>query len=107
MMQIKIQFDDVPHLLVLEVASAGNVPPSLFMDIQIKDKMHRYQLRGAAYFGNAHFVSRIITSDMHVWYHDGIETRGVMEYEGKAESCNWSVCRSKTPSAFVYKLLQN
>jgi hypothetical protein len=107
MMQIKIQFDDVPHLLALEVASAGNVQPSLFMDIQIKDKMHRYQLRGAAYFGNAHFVSRIITSDMHVWYHDGIETRGEMEYEGKADSCNWSVCQSKTPSAFVYKLLQN
>ena len=39
-------------------------------------------IRGAIYYGNGHFVSRIISPTGKVWYHDGIETARQCVYEG-------------------------
>ena len=39
-------------------------------------------IRGAIYYGNSHFVSRIISSAGKVWYHDGIETMQQCIHEG-------------------------
>jgi hypothetical protein len=41
-----------------------------------------YRLRGIVYFGSAHFVSRFVTLDGSVWYHDGLNGSG-MQYEGE------------------------
>ena len=39
-------------------------------------------IRGAIYYGNGHFVSRIVSPAGKVWYHDGIETKQQCVYEG-------------------------
>ena len=39
-------------------------------------------IRGAIYYGNGHFVSRIISPTGKVWYHDGIETKQQCIHEG-------------------------
>ena len=39
-------------------------------------------IRGAIYYGNSHFVSRIVTPGGKVWYHDGIETKQHCLHEG-------------------------
>ena len=39
-------------------------------------------IRGAIYYGGAHFVSRIISPTGEVWYHDGIETKRQSFREG-------------------------
>jgi hypothetical protein len=39
-------------------------------------------IRGALYYGNGHFVSRIISPTGKVWYHDGIETKQQCIHEG-------------------------
>ena len=39
-------------------------------------------IRGAIYYGNGHFVSRIVSPAGKVWYHDGIETKQQCVHEG-------------------------
>ena len=39
-------------------------------------------IRGAIYFGNGHFVSRIVSPAGKIWYHDGIETKRQCVQEG-------------------------
>ena len=39
-------------------------------------------IRGAIYYGNGHFVSRIISPAGKVWYHDGVETKRQCVHEG-------------------------
>ena len=39
-------------------------------------------IRGVIYYGNGHFVSRIVSPAGRVWYHDGIETKRHCVHEG-------------------------
>ena len=39
-------------------------------------------IRGAIYYSNGHFVSRIVSPAGRVWYHDGIKTKKRCVYEG-------------------------
>jgi hypothetical protein len=60
---------------------------------------------GVVYFGGSHFVSRIITTEGKVYYHDGMDGpystfEGVFGIEF-AET-RLSTCRGKTPSLALY-----
>ena len=52
-------------------------------------------IRGAVYYSNNHFVSRIISPTGEVWYHDGIETRRQCIHEGYLVDYSEDSLRSK------------
>jgi hypothetical protein len=52
-------------------------------------------IRGAIYYGNGHFVSRIISPAGKVWYHDGIETKQQCIHEGHLVDYNEDNLRFK------------
>ena len=67
---------------------------------------HEYCLRGIIYFGYDHFTSCIITHDNMCWYHDGIITGNVMEYEGYMSSLNdVTECRGRHAGIAIYTLV--
>jgi hypothetical protein len=45
-----------------------------------------YRLAGIVYFGDMHFVARIIRQDGQIWFHDGITTQRNLIYEGSIAS---------------------
>jgi len=62
-------------------------------------------LRGLIYFGEFHFVSRIITLDGKVWFHDGMTTGSSCIYEGTLRKLSnnqlWAK-NKKTLTAVLY-----
>ena len=64
-----------PTLLFLEVASSGPIHPDMVLQLNVQEELCQLQLRGIAYFGGGHFVSRLISSEGHVWFHDGITSQ--------------------------------
>jgi hypothetical protein len=62
-------------------------------------------LRGLIYFGEFHFVSRIITLDGKVWFHNGMTTGSSCIYEGtlrKLSNNQLWVKNKKTLTAVLY-----
>ncbi|KAJ7138718.1 hypothetical protein C8R43DRAFT_893142 [Mycena crocata] len=63
------------------------------------------RLRGIIYAGQAHFTSRVVDSDGHIWFHDGIGTRGRCVLEGNlraVEPMSLHKCGEKKAVAVVY-----
>jgi len=96
----------VPYL-VLDVSAANVFRPNHTLHFKINDETCYYKLRGVVYFGSGHYVSRIITPDSHVWYHDGITTGRTMEYHNLLDNCDLLTCERKVPCAYVYELVPN
>jgi hypothetical protein len=99
----KYQFVTKPCLFVMDTCGAV-VRPDVVLQVRINNEICFYDLRGVTYFGNAHFVSRIITPEGQVWYHDGIETGRTTVLEGLVQNCNLQICRTRTPVAYLYVL---
>jgi hypothetical protein len=94
-----------PTLLFLEVASAGPVHPDPVLQINVQGEVCQLQLRGIAYFGGGHFVSRLISGEGHVWFHDGITSQQSTVYHGLVDDCDLSKCDTKTAAAYVYCMI--
>jgi hypothetical protein len=99
----KFLLSSKPPLFVMSVDGAS-VHPSLVIQVNINNEIASYCLRGIAYIGNGHFVSRIITPEANVWYHDGIESGRNMVLEPPLPQCDLRVCNGKTPAVYVYVL---
>jgi hypothetical protein len=57
-----------------------------------------YNLRGIVYRDGNHFVSRLITKDGKMWYHNGITTGSNCIFEGKLDQIpdnEWLMTSSK------------
>jgi hypothetical protein len=93
--------------LVLDVSSARVFRPNHTLHFKINNETCYYKLRGVAYFGSGHYVSRVITPDSHVWYHDGITTGRTMEYHNMLDACDLQACGTKVPSVYAYELERN
>jgi hypothetical protein len=66
-----------------------------------------YRLIGVVYFGDGHFISRIVSADMNVFAHDGIygahaTAEGVLNTDISEEEL--SSCNNKLPSMAFYAL---
>ena len=105
-LHIRFTLESISPLIILDVSSAHYVRPDPILQVRVHDRPqpHMYHLRGIGYFGGDHFVSRIIKSDGHVWYHDGMETGRSMNYHGLIENYDWRMCRGKKPVIYVYQL---
>jgi hypothetical protein len=72
--------------------------------VRVHNEACQYKLRGIVYFGGGHYVTRVISSDNHVWYHDGIETGRNMRYDGFLANCNLMFCGERSPVIYLYLL---
>ena len=97
-------FQEKPPIIILDVSSANAVQPDHLVYIRVQNEACQYKLRGIVYFGGGHYVTRVISSDNHVWYHDGIETGRSMRYDGSIENCNLDLCRGRSPVIYLYSL---
>jgi hypothetical protein len=105
-LHIRFTLESLSPLIVLDVSSAHHVRPDPILQVRVHDRPqpHLYHLKGIGYFGGDHFVSRIIKSNGHVWYHDGMETSRSMNYHGLVDNYDWKMCRGKKPVIYVYQL---
>jgi hypothetical protein len=69
-----IFYNEVPNIVVLEYPMK-NIQTSHCLEFLTEEgEQQKLTLRGIVYHGGYHFTSRIISSDQHIWYHDGIHT---------------------------------
>lgn len=81
------------------VGSIESAPPCFYLsladssigidtaiNLNIGALRRRYALRGVMYSGEDHFTSRILNPNGDMWYHDGIETGRLSEYEGNVHA---------------------
>ena len=71
-------YTTVPKLMVFEYP---DMDIKTSHSIKFKDKTV-LKLRGIVYHGNNHFTSRIISSEGHIWFHDGMSTGSTCEDDG-------------------------
>lgn len=104
-MDTDLHFVKAPKIIAFNVDPLK--PFILDKDIRISDDSSRntvLTLRGLIYLGNFHFVSRIVTLDGNVWYHDGIETGNTSVFDGTIRQVPrdlWK-CRGKLLTTIIY-----
>ena len=77
-------------------------------EIKLPDESERYRLCGVIYFGQGHFVSRIVDKSGEIWYHDGARTGENVKYEKNILNISnhgWQKARSFDVSAYLYTKL--
>ena len=74
----KTCLDQIPCVFALE--STGAIP-SVQLRLTHGSGAITFNLRGLIYWGNFHFVSRIVDKSGQVWFHDGITTGASCEWE--------------------------
>lgn len=73
------------------------------LEISIRESNFLYRLRGIIYFGDNHFTARIVSNEGTTWFHDGMETREHVIYEGPITTLQTlTTCKGKTASAAIY-----
>ena len=95
------------------LASHGPLPPSginlqVETEIKLPNDGDKYRLCGVIYFGNGHFVSRIIDKSGDIWYHDGASTGENVKYEKNALTISnqgWQKVKSFHVTAYVFTRL--
>lgn len=70
--------DEIPCVIALETKATPNVQ----FHLPHSSGAIPYRLRGLIYFGEFHFVSRIIDRSGQVWFHDGMTTGSSCQWEG-------------------------
>ena len=71
--------------------------------ISIENTETSYKLRGIIYFGDSHFVARVIFDNGMVWFHDGLTTGHNLIYEGMLNNdLLLHQCNGKNAIAAIY-----
>jgi Helitron helicase-like domain at N-terminus/PIF1-like helicase len=69
--------DEIPSVIALETQAR----PSVQFRLSHSLGAINYRLKGLIYWGEFHFVSRIIDNNGQVWFHDGMTTGSSCEWE--------------------------
>ena len=98
------EYIDLPIIISFELKDKSTELNSFVSVKQHTGTAIRYRLAGVVYFGDLHFVARIIRQDGQVWYHDGITTRRNLIYEGSIGSgqIDLSFAHSKDAHTGIY-----
>jgi hypothetical protein len=92
--------------LCIDLSSAtGPVHANRILQVNVQGEICQFQLYAIAYFGAGHFVTRLISSQHHVWFHDGITSGASTVYQGLVNDCDLSVCGTRTPAVYLYALM--
>jgi hypothetical protein len=70
--------DEIPSVIALETKAT----PGVQFRLTHNSGAIAYRLRGLIYWGEFHFVSRIIDRSGQVWFHDGMTTGSSCQWEG-------------------------
>ncbi|KAJ7109034.1 hypothetical protein C8R43DRAFT_1161765, partial [Mycena crocata] len=72
---------DVPPIMLFDI---NHTRLSFTEDLALECTagMIKLRLRGVIYAGQGHFTARVVDTDGHLWFHDGIGTRGRCLSEG-------------------------
>jgi hypothetical protein len=110
---LTLRFTCTPPIIFFNVAdwdlqTNAFLPLSLVM---VDGTPNTYRLCAVIYHGGNHWTSRWVTSNGHVWGHDGQKHRGALESDGKMEEpcgrsklCSLRTYGSRTLSILVYAL---
>jgi hypothetical protein len=76
------RFNQTPSVMAFSISN-DKLTLSKKMKVNIEGSSVVFTLKGIIYFGGYHFTCRMITSDGHIWFHDGISTGSRSQYVGK------------------------
>ena len=77
------KYNSPPRLRVINFShQSQGIKISKSITLESESGPTTLNIRGAIYYGGAHFVSRIVSPTGEVWYHDGIETKRQCFREG-------------------------
>jgi hypothetical protein len=101
----KIHLTDAHPLLMLHVP---------FTDVKINRKIKisgkTLTLKGAVYYGEHHYTSRIVTQEQTVWFHDGMVTGGDIQYQKKKSLAMkdkfFNKCKHNSVTLLIYAIEQ-
>jgi len=99
-----VDYIDLPKIIAFELRDKATVLDAIVSVRQLTGTDLDYRLAGIVYFGDAHFVARIIREDGQIWFHDGITTRRNLIYEGSIGSgqVDLSSAHSKDAHTGIY-----
>ncbi|KAF8874595.1 hypothetical protein BD779DRAFT_1450804 [Infundibulicybe gibba] len=109
----RYSFAQKPALLSFDFSDAVNLDGSINVDnipclnpqveIKVQGKTINFRICGIIYYGESHFISRVVASGGIVWVHDGMTMGSRPEYEGELLSLgDLRKCQSKTATAAIY-----
>jgi hypothetical protein len=83
-------FSEIPHIMSIMPREWKQQKPTKLLNVLLlNNKEQNLSLRGIIYWKNEnHFVSRIVTPDSMVWFHDGMSTARTCSYEGQLTQIN-------------------
>ena len=85
----KAYLDEIPSLIAVETTVAT---PSVQLCLCHGSETVVYTLRGLIYWGQFHFVSRVVDKNGQVWFHDGMSTGSGCQWErtiGLSSDTRW------------------
>jgi hypothetical protein len=97
-------YKDLPQVIAFELRDKTTLLDSTILVKQLTGTQLTYRLAGVIYFGDMHFVARIIRQDGQIWFHDGITTQRNLIYEGSIASghIDLTLVQSKSAHTGIY-----
>src|SRR6266540_3266875 len=102
-------YNDLPQVIAFELRDKSTLLDSTIQVKQLTGTQLTYRLAGVVYFGDMHFVTRIVRQDGQIWFHDGITTQRNLIYEGSIASghIDLTSAHSKGAHAGIYCRIRN
>jgi hypothetical protein len=99
-----VSYIDLPKIIAFDIVDKSTTIDSTISVVQQSEIILNYRLMGIIYFGDMHFVSRVIRPDGQVWFHDGMSTGRNLIYQGNLNSheTDLSAIHSKTAHSVIY-----
>jgi len=99
-----VDYVDLPSIIAFELKDKSTILDSFISLKVLTGGVLKYRLAGIVYFGDVHFVARVLRRDGQIWFHDGITTRRNLIYEGTIASgrIDLSSAQSKAAHTGIY-----
>ena len=79
------KYDDAPYFMT---CITHDVKVNIETEVKLTELNATYRLCGIVYYGNFHFVCRVIDQSGDVWYHDGAKHKDQAAYVGNIVNLN-------------------
>ena len=94
-----VDWQDQPIVIVLNTNGLFNI----IIEQSVALLESSFVLLALCYHGENHYTTRLI-QDQDVWYHDGVDTKDELVYEGKMSTLDLTTCRERNICNIVYRL---
>ena len=100
----QIYYTEIPKLMIFEYPTF-DIKTSHTIKFKTEHETIVLHLRGIIYHGENHFTSRIISSEGHIWFHDGMTTGSTCNSDGHLKTTSDNLlktCQKKQLVMAVY-----